>query len=457
MMTQSSPHTPGTGKRGVILVIAVFLLLALAQSAYFIQRVAPLSIPDPDMHALSTYALATGQSLNATIDNVDKYGNPIKDQPITGDARYLMLVGLNSEVIFGSMRRARAGDPAEPVQRTVDAQQPREITVPFSGHTSRTNQYIPLVYIPQAIGLRVAMSLGSSPYTSWQWARVTNLLCYLIVSCVALLLMPRYRGFMALILLLPPVMFVASSLMIDGMIIAWSACFAALLMRIVEHDVRATGAQLAALGLLAFALLCEKIVYAAVIGLVLLLGKRVATWKRKVVCMAWFVVPALLIYLPWHAVYGSQLAIVNIADNVTAMIHNPWRCMSAALASVFLWPSDFGKLPKRYGVMAAMLLVVWLWLLTRSVLRTRRRGLHAIAERRFAIAVIALILAEMLATAMFLIVTWNDVSQLSWFAQLQGLQGRYVLPALPLLPLTLCTAGTGGARTVWRNKSVARP
>lgn len=47
--------------------IAIFLVLFTLQACMFVVQVGPLTIPDPDMHPLSTYALATGQSLNPPV------------------------------------------------------------------------------------------------------------------------------------------------------------------------------------------------------------------------------------------------------------------------------------------------------------------------------------------------------------------------------------------------------
>lgn len=54
------------------------------------------------------------------------------------------------------------------------------------------------------------------------------------MGCFAIALLPRWKSLMALLLVIPPVAFVASSLMIDGMIVALSACMVAAIATAAE-------------------------------------------------------------------------------------------------------------------------------------------------------------------------------------------------------------------------------
>lgn len=102
------------------------------------------------------------------------------------------------------------------------------------GHTNRSNAYFPLDYLPQAIGLKIAMLMNLRPYAQWQAARISNSILYAIMGCIAIALLPRWKSLMALLLVIPPAAFVASSLMIDGMIVALSACMVAAIAAAAE-------------------------------------------------------------------------------------------------------------------------------------------------------------------------------------------------------------------------------
>lgn len=140
----------------------------------FIVQVGPLTIPDPDMHPLSTYALATGQSLNPVAKGKDAHGNTVKQQSIEGDSRLLTIPGSANVLIVESISRATQGDSSRETQQSADDVMADHIVVPDGTRTNRSNAYFPLDYLPQAIGLKIAMLVNLLPYAQWQAARISN-------------------------------------------------------------------------------------------------------------------------------------------------------------------------------------------------------------------------------------------------------------------------------------------
>lgn len=68
--------------KGTACNIFIFLVLFALQACMFIVQVGPLTIPDPDMHPLSTYALATGQSLNPVAKGRMRTVTPSSNSPL---------------------------------------------------------------------------------------------------------------------------------------------------------------------------------------------------------------------------------------------------------------------------------------------------------------------------------------------------------------------------------------
>lgn len=134
----------------------------------FIVQAGPLTIPDPDMHPLSTYALATGQSLNPVAKGKDTHGNTVKQQSIEGDSRLLTIPGFANVLIVESISRATQGDSSRETQQSADDVMADHIVVPDGTRTNRSNAYFPLDYLPQAIGLKIAMLMNLRPYAQWQ-------------------------------------------------------------------------------------------------------------------------------------------------------------------------------------------------------------------------------------------------------------------------------------------------
>lgn len=129
----------------------IFLVLFALQACMFIVQVGPLTIPDPDMHPLSTYALATGQSLNPVAKGKDAHGNTVKQQSIEGDSRLLTIPGFANVLIVESISRATQGDSSRETQQSADDVMADHIVVPDGTHTNRSNAYFPLDYLPKPL------------------------------------------------------------------------------------------------------------------------------------------------------------------------------------------------------------------------------------------------------------------------------------------------------------------
>lgn len=407
----------------------------------FIVQVGPLTIPDPDMHPLSTYALATGQSLNPVAKGKDAHGNTVKQQSIEGDSRLLTIPGFANVLIVESISRATQGDSSRETQQSADDVMADHIVVPDGTHTNRSNAYFPLDYLPQAIGLKIAMLVNLPPYAQWQAARISNSILYAIMGCFAIALLPRWKSLMALLLVIPPVAFVASSLMIDGMIVALSACMVAAIAAIAGNKHVISLPCTVALGVLAWALACEKLSYAFVAGAALFLPSAVMTVRRKVEFVGVAAVLMGVLYLPWSVLFSSSLAQVNVSHNMSVALSHPILTIGKIVRSmIFLGTYHLTQLPVWYTVMSVVLVLVWLAALVYTVKTTgavRMAPSAWVGKYRFLILALVIAAAEIAAFVLFVGMTWNDSESMSRFGVFQGIQGRYVLPVLPVFLLGL--------------------
>lgn len=427
--------------KGTACNIFIFLVLFALQACMFIVQVGPLTIPDPDMHPLSTYALATGQSLNPVAKGKDAHGNTVKQQSIEGDSRLLTIPGFANVLIVESISRATQGDSSRETQQSADDVMADHIVVPDGTHTNRSNAYFPLDYLAQAIGLKIAMLVNLPPYAQWQAARISNSILYAIMGCFAIALLPRWKSLMALLLVIPPVAFVASSLMIDGMIVALSACMVAAIATIAGNKHVISLPCTVALGVLAWALACEKLSYAFVAGAALFLPSAVMTVRRKVEFVGIAAVLMGVLYLPWSVLFSSSLAQVNVSHNMSVALSHPILTIGKIVRSmIFLGTYHLTQLPVWYTVMSVVLVLVWLAALVYTVKTTgavRMAPSAWVGKYRFLILALVIAAAEIAAFVLFVGMTWNDLESMSRFGVFQGIQGRYVLPVLPVFLLGL--------------------
>lgn len=179
----------------------------------------PLSMPDAPLHVGGAWAVASGQVFN----------------PVQGDKHEQMLEGpsnlfkepngLRNDTVSGLLTNVirmmdnNGGDTALTAQRKA-LDRPSHMAR-FTGHA---NQYMPIVFLPQAVGMKIAMS--DSNWTSWtllQASRVFTLVCYIGVGALAVLLAGAGMWIMATVLASPIPVFCAAAGMGDANVIAYCA------------------------------------------------------------------------------------------------------------------------------------------------------------------------------------------------------------------------------------------
>ncbi|MFT8649424.1 MAG: DUF2142 domain-containing protein [Bifidobacterium psychraerophilum] len=416
-------------KKSWILLLC-FAMLCIIQASWFLIRTGPLTIPDPDMHATAAYALATGQSLNATRTELDDFGNPGKVQTIRGESGYLYLEGRKGVLVDNALLLSLSGDPYRTQQRASGADGTKIVSVPSEQHPNRSNQYFPLLYAPQALGLRVGLWLNTSPYTGWQLSRIGNLVAFVVLWGFAILLIPRGKLFLTLIGSLPTTVFLASSLMVDAMVCALCACFVALLARYAHRHRPLTYTQMAWIIMLSWLVLCSKIVYAPMLLVTLILPRSVLSGKGKLAVVAAWGAGALLIFVPWYLRFSGTLALTNVADNISFIRTH----LGITTSAVF---RTFRHLPVSLSQSASieLFLVFNVWLLAMPTVVVREhdsisRG-YWIGRNRYLLLSVGSITASLVCMMLFLAITWNDMSTLGT-AHLEGFQERYLIPLMPV-------------------------
>lgn len=418
------------------LALALFFVLALLQGSYFISAIGPLTMPDTDMNANTPYAIATGQIFNLPHTETDKFGNHTKVQYISGDARLLKLTGRINTLVDTVVSSPLSPSSKQEKQRVIDHEPQSTITVPTSHIANRSNQYFPLVYLPQAAGIRIALWLNSSPYQVWQAGRIANFIVFLTLMGLAIVIIPRAKTMVACIAVFPMTVFIGSSLMADAFFINISACFLALFFRVSIRTTPATTLQVVCLGILSILLFYSKLVYVALAILLLALPHHVLSRKRKVITIGTCAVVALLSYGLWSSKYAGMLAITNIENNVHWMRHNPFTLVKTITWNIIFLPTKVSS-DQILTMQATIILgVAWLYLL--QTLPKHQAPAHEqlsswVSRNRYIILSVVVFLICLYLTFTALCLTWNAMPTFDSTTEIQGFQGRYILPLLPLL------------------------
>lgn len=421
--------------------------VAGVQGMVFLRNAGALSIPDPDLHVPSAYALATGQSLlPRTVMTEDVFGNRVRRPLVTGDDRYLTGLVRYNRTLTDAMSGMPEPDPSIAGQRTLLSREPLELTA-----RPRATQYTPVAYLPQAIGLRMAWSRNANPYTALQYARAANLVTYLLLCCTALMLMPHVcRPLASLIACLPACCFLAASLTTDGTLTGMAMLLTAIAMRAADRDEPMGVPSLAGACLLTGLLVWGKAPYATCALLVAVLPRRILPHAKRAVYLI-FCLGAGIAYLAWSRAYSGGYYNASLADNLAYAAAHPFTLLARVAANIPFIPQT--TLTPTFQSLGSLLIVLTLWLHGLRYgnparpagkppipLNTASRPLD---RHRYRVAAGVALFASLLLIILFVALTWNDLDAGSVTDPIHGIQGRYLTPLLPLLLATLVPTDHG--------------
>ncbi len=294
-----------------------------------------------------------------------------------------------------------------------------------------TAQYGPLLYAPQALGIRLGRLAGLSVAQTLVLARLINGLVSCTVGFFALAICRRARSLTFATLLLPMTLSQFASASQDALLISLSLLAVSLASRVLAERRSATCGECA---LFAFVVMATTLARPSQIALALLspafVTWRDPMWAKKAgiaflaaipVCMWMWFLTWLMPPVPDHW---------SVAVQFRHLIASPLKLPSVMLTSfttghAWLWGSIIGRLgwvdtpmPDWYVIAATAVLAC-------ALLAPGNRGPLLWAALLAIITFVGLVTA----TCFALYLSWTPVDQ----ATIDGLQGRYFLPVLPLL------------------------
>lgn len=398
--------------------VILFLLFTTVQGVWMLGACGPLSMPDAPLHVGGAWAVASGQVFN----------------PVQGDKHEQMLEGpsnlfkepngLRNDTVSGLLTNVirmmdnNGGDTALTAQRKA-LDRPSHMAR-FTGHA---NQYMPIVFLPQAVGMKIAMS--DSNWTSWtllQASRVFTLVCYIGVGALAVLLAGAGMWIMATVLASPIPVFCAAAGMGDANVIAYCALYVAIFLALRRTGRTFGWGQTLLIAALTIPLPGLKTVYATLALLYLTLPVRVWPWRQRVAAVGLFSIVAVPAHL-WfaeHQLYWIAPGVDMTANHTWILAHPLHTLMMLAANILFL-----------------MLVVVWrewfAWLLPpiAAAFVTRRY-----TDKRTVVTACAAASLSLALIFLSLALTWTPGLDIrGWHIILPGFQERYLWPLLPLLAI----------------------
>jgi uncharacterized membrane protein len=294
--------------------------------------------------------------------------------------------------------------------------------------------YSPVVYAPQAIAMAIGRWVGFNPLGLLYLGRGANLLAWTLAGYFTLRLVPALRSAVLILMLMPMTISLAASVSADGMTIALSLLFTALVWHCGTKGGINRRAKLAIIGLSIAVALC-KFAYLPLMLLVLLIPPvRFGGKGRYVRFVAVLVIVDLLASVAWLSQSaGTKLVLrpdhpeVNVSRQLAFVREHPIAFPEAMVKGfahdgVFIVRSFVGNLGWIDNPVSPV--VVGLYLLALIAACVPMRG-DPPSPEAWRLAIVAAVVCASVVTFAFLnYLVWTPVGY--WY--LQGLQGRYFIP-----------------------------
>lgn len=411
-----------------------FLLISIVSGSVYVWNIGSFSGPDMHVaHYRAAIAVATGQNFSESTDR--GFG---RINYISGSEKYLNSGNgcvdnkLVTNTIASPLISDGGGSCIEAKDKSLTE---NEITTPV------IIQYPPLSYLPQATGIKIGMIEGMQPIDAQFLARYLNLLSYILMIILSIAIIPRGKWFIAFIGVLPPSLFLASSLSADSLNIAWNILFVSYIMRLYLQKKKVTLKQ----GLIVFALgvglFMLKVAYVPILVIMLALKPSVIKPKAKWLLFLSIVLLGTIMYVVWSSNWSSLNALVDTSVQMSLIVHNIHKAMVAILLNIYYLPSMLLNQHTMYVVIAIITLTLMIGRIFSMKLVKPRSLLELLVAYKLQLLGLVALVGSLGLTYAALLLTWTNISEYGWL-NIQGFQGRYIIPLLPLLVLVYYLPGT---------------
>lgn len=324
-----------------------------------------------------------------------------------------------------------------------------------------TSLYSPICYLPQIIGIRVALLFTKHIHTVFMTARWFGFLGAFVLYMLALYLLPVGRKFMLVLMMLPMAMQQMIGVTSDSMTNAFSFLFVALVLKAISDNRKLSSAKTAIITIIGTFIGMCKLVYIPLWIIMLLIPNSLikidsnsedpAIVKKDIIktgfkYAAMFGIP-LVICVVTNSILGKNL--VPVSENVDAkaqiiyvLTHIPTVIMvviRTIVNSSSQWfhemTGDFlGWLNIRTLPAVTMIILLLMYISARDMKLT---GAFASLKAKWIFGITSFAgLAMILGT---LYVSWTTVG----YYIIRGIQGRYYIAMLPVLGLFIGSLYSG--------------
>ena len=407
----------------------VFLIFGIIFGLMFVAVTPPFKVPDEPNHFLRTIQISEGT--------------------IFGEKGQKGIGGLIPESIISTIT-VFDGFPyhAEKEQKTDNIfsllRQPLEKEKRVFADFPNTSLYSPVPYLPQVIGVSVAISLNCSPLAIMYAGRVSNLAAWVFLVYLSIKFVPLKKWLFFLLALTPMSIYQAASLSADSLTNGLAFLLIALFLRYALEGNRKIGpADTAIILILSVMMSLSKQAYFILSFLFLLIpADKTGSKIKHLLIFAAIILVNIAAAVLWslsvrdlyegiYSFYGKLLPGVSPSGQIRFIISNPQEYVMVLLRT--LTHNIRPYLQQFIGQLGWMDIAIpeplsalyGIILLITAVCNREILFLHA----RNKAVIFAVLLAGMALVATLFYLSFNPVAS----TVIGGIQGRYFIPLSPLL------------------------
>lgn len=410
----------------------LFTCLGVLFGLLFIVVTPPFQSPDEYAHFFRAYALSEGNlapTLHDTLPrSVVDFARNVSPDPLPGN--------------FPNKQSKRALFAQFKQPFNEDGRVPYTDINPIS--------YSPISYLPQALGITIGRFLKLPPILIFYLGRLTNLTVWVILVAITLQLVPLFQWFFLILALMPMSIFQAASNSPDVLVNSLSFLLIALILSlIVARQEKIPLKIFGLIGLVVLLLSAIKPVYTLIACLILVVPvKRFGSLRRFVPLICSLAVLAIGPFMIWNQIdpggagFSAHPASIEQVHFIT---HDPLafiRFFSHSLVQSIIpmqkmFVGVLGWLDTPLPVYVYPLYLCALVLA--AILCDNPATKISISTRVYSFLIF---LGIVVAIYLYNFVFWTPVGA----KQIEGVQGRYLIPIAPLLFFPLCA---GRIRKPW--------
>ncbi len=410
-----------------------FITLAAFFGIIIVFLVPPFQAPDEQSHFYRSFE----------ISNLEIFPQKLN---IDGHARYGSVLPTSLKQFESDVKSNIAGNPAAKFNLKIYKQYigqkldpANKTSIAFEGAAV----YSPIAYVPQVVGMSAGKLLGLSPLLIFWLGRIANLAFFILLSVIAIRLLPFAKWALVFVLMNPMTLFLAASLSGDALIIAAATLYTALVLKLASKKEMISKKEM----VYAIILLCILALTKPtniVFGLLLLLIpiKSFANKKAFFGFLAIALGLSLLVLVAWNlsvkdalqAVGAIQRQGLNINPIAQAhfilsnpityikdLVHNYVIITSGYSGSGVFWSyfGVFGWLDSSLPLWTVSLYMVGLLI---AILYQIGRGVNLMVWQKIVLLISLLSLSLITITALY--ANYTPVGQ----NIIDGIQGRYFIP-----------------------------